>query len=325
MEAKLQSELEQQQIEENEVKRRIHLVIFRHDQKAKNIPEGHDALVPLTPGGVAHAYESASELGIQNPAKIISSTRKRVMQTALLKWANVAKIPKADVIEQTVEELADLVTQSLKDRKGANRKIMTTDDRLNFDYESNLSFGNSFYKEYEQLKQNRTLDWQIEHSDQIVLDLAQKEPDEGLMKVSSYTRFAGDMAQMINRYVRAFGKLKILKKKENFDFDILMGTHSQNLECFLMRLIEIKEGKPALQSFLSKLNNRKGFVDFSEGLKVNIVEDKKDTQQVKKIEISFRDKKWDVTMQDLEIMIRDRDQFNEKVRHILDDNSKKEQ
>lgn len=251
------SELEPLQDEGNEVKRRISVEVFRHGPKAKRTIEGHDALVPLTPGGLEHAFEAATKLGVNNPVRIVASTRKRVIQTALLIWANVAKITKEVALKKTVDELSDLANKALNKGQNTTRRMMVTDDRLNFDYESHDSFSDSFYKAYEQLQENKTLDWQLEQSDQLVLDLAKKEPNEGLLKVSTYTRFAGDMAEMINRYVRAMDKLKVLKKNEDFDFDILMGSHSQNLECFLMRLIEIKEGRPALEEFFKTVKKSK--------------------------------------------------------------------
>lgn len=62
-------------------------------------------------------------------------------------------------------------------------------------------------------------------------------------------------------------------------------------------------------------------MEFSEGLKVDIIEDKKKDRLEKKIVITFRDQKWNVTIQDLARIIEEKDEFNEKVKKALEENS----
>lgn len=310
----------------NFVHRRIHLVIFRHDEKGKTPPEG-DQATPLTLNGKVHAYESAGKLELPNPQRVITSVRRRVVETALLKLAKVnglledeiADIPVNDLLVQADHALQKLMTDGLGVL--ATRRMVYHDDRLNFNYEGNKTYEAAFYEVYGQKENNRTLLWQLKESDNLVLELAKhatQEEKEGLKKVSTYKRLAGDMAEMIHRYLKGLDKLKNVRKDEPFDLDILMGTHSQNLECFLMRLIERKEGREGLDKFLKELPSLKGFVDFSEGIDVDISEVETDENPQKKhLRISFRGKSWDVTPEDLETMIYERDVYNAQVSAVL--------
>lgn len=321
--------------EKEPFRNRIHLVIFRHDEKGETPQEG-DEKTPLTKGGIEHAYHTATAL--PNPQRIISSQRDRVKHTAVIKLAKAQSLSLEEIEKKTLEELIREANESLKlkqpehrkspdqpdQREPMIRKMVHEDDRLNFDYESDELFGAAFYKVYAQKPNNQTLLWQVQQSDNLVLRLAKEKYNRGLMKVSTYTRFAGDMAEMIYRYFRAIGKLREIRVQpklesthENFDLNILMGTHSQNLECFLMRLIEIKEGQDKLSDFLHSLPDGKSFVGFSEGMSVDITEHQTRIEPQKEITISFRDKEWKVSPEDLRRMIQDRNDYNESVKSEL--------
>ncbi|MCC7432645.1 hypothetical protein IT412_03915, partial [Candidatus Peregrinibacteria bacterium] len=184
-------------------------------------------------------------------------------------------------------------------------------------------FNKSFYNQYNRQENNRTLLWQLHESDQEVFDLARKTAyldgaADGVRKIKGYTRLYGDLADVICEY---FDRLDVWREsynaaKETFDDDqmqIFLGSHSQNVEAFLMKLIEMKEGRKSLENFLGQLPHVKSFIEYSEGFTLLIYGQNKATSAI----LTYRDKSWEITRSDLKKMVEERQAFDLKVEQLL--------
>jgi hypothetical protein len=299
----------------------IRVEVFRHDEKDKS---EIDTKAQMTAKGRASSVLAGkSRQPKLNMGYVVASPRERAMHAALLQFfgpqfedLNLHEHHYSDSMSKLADHLQKNHNLDLKEK-------FSTDERLNFDADSHLEFNKSFYYQYNKAENNCTLLWQLHESDQEVLQIARKTAyldgmADGVRKIKGYTRLYGDLAEVIFEY---FDKLEVWteaynKSKRSFDDDqmqIFLGSHSQNVEAFLMRLIEMKEGRQALLDFLALLPHGKSFIDYSEGFTVFIY--KKDDQLQSKL--VYKDKIWDLSMNDLKLMIEEKKSFNQKVEEML--------
>lgn len=299
----------------------IRIEVFRHDEKDK---AEIDTLAQMTEKGRKASIEAGKNRKPKlNMGYVVASPRERAMHAALLQFFG----PQFEDLNLHNDHLNGSMARleaHLKENHGLELgQKFSTDQRLNFDADSHPDFNKSFYDQYNRQENNRTLFWQLEESDQEVFDLARKTGHldgaaDGVRKIKGYTRLYGDLADVIVEY---FDRLSVWREaynaaKDTFDDDemqVFLGSHSQNVEAFLMRLIEMKEGRKSLESFLGQLPHGKSFVEYSEGFTLLIYEQ----NDVNSAILNYRDKSWEITKSDLEKMVEEKRAFDLKVEQLL--------
>jgi|GEM_PF-2033534 len=293
----------------------IRLEVFRHDEKDL---ADEDHVAQLTTKGKLAALEAGRKKQPHlNEGYVVASPRERALHSAILQFFG-----------PQIEDL-DLHNVSLQEALGKlkeHESKIKTDERLNFHVESHPEFNARFYDEYGKKEGNRTLDFQREDSDQMILGIAKRIKninDDGavsVMKIKGFKRMVGDLAEVLYEY---FQKLPTWKKSfeqnpkdyDSSEMQIFIGTHSQNVECFLMKIIEMKLGPQALEDFLKQLDNRKSFIGYSEGFSLTVEE--KDGQP--SAVLQFKNSTFQITEQDLKTMVQERDEFNEQVQQKIEE------
>lgn len=290
----------------------ISLEVFRHDEK--DVGE-NDNVAPLTAKGRDNALKQGR---LKNPklnrGYVVASPRERALHSALLQFfgpflSGVENVGLTELMEKTKQ----------------HENLVKTDERLNFHVESHPEFNERFYAEYTKKEGNDTLGFQLEKSDQLILDLAakadfnDKELEQSISCLKGYKRMVGDLAEVFLEY---FDKLEVWEKDYNLspqdydeaDLQIFIGTHSQNVECFLLKILEMKEGIQGLREFLEKLPHRKSFIGYSEGFKMKIF---RDSNNEIAANLNYQNFKWSLTKADLQKLINEKTQFDLDVKTKL--------
>jgi broad specificity phosphatase PhoE len=236
---------------------RIIVNVFRHGQKEKLPPEGvgGDEAIRLTPQGREQAQESGAAFRQGNTdidqRVAIGSPRTRAQETAGFAMAGHEAGITGD---ETVAELKVKL-----DGERAYGTKLGQDARLDFEFGAG-SFEEAANKAY---GEGRLLSWLANESD----DLARAEHEQrGL----GYTRMAGNVAELIHRYVRAAPRFDQLVKEKDYGdtLERFLGTHQAVGESFVARALEKMRGAEARDQFIAALGDV-GF-NFVEGFKVEI-------------------------------------------------------
>lgn len=283
---------------------RLVLHVFRHDEKDQAV---EDTLAPLTSKGRANALAAGKAKQPKiNQGYVVCSPRDRALHSGLLQFFGPC-LDMEGVEQKSLTELAGLLKE-----KGHAEKVKV-DDRLNFKVEDVAEFNDRFYAEYNNKQANRTLFFQLDESDQLILDIAKKTPpvtEHPVTKVKGYTQMVGDLAEIFSEYLAEFEIWKEAYEKDPTKFDsrdlqIFIATHSQNLECFLMEVIRLKEGQVGLDKFLAALPHHKSFLGYSEGCEITV--------EGLNMEVNYAGKSYSIKKTDLQTMVAARNQFNQKV------------
>lgn len=299
----------------------IRIELFRHDEKDKSEV---DTTARLTAKGKKGAIEEGKS---KHPrllqGYVVASPRERAMHTAALQFfgPNFASL---NLEEEDFNIGFEHIGKQLQADHGVNMsQKFSTDERLNFNVESHPEFQEQFYSQYNESGDNRTLDWQKDNSDQLILDLALRtNPEdalaEGINNIKGFKRMVGDLAEVFLEYFQKINWWQDMFQKDpnHYDddqMDIFICSHSQNMECFLMRLIEMKEGLDFLESFLQSLPSRKSFIGYSKGFSLIIYANNGNPVAI----LGFDDHSWEICETDLKQMISERDQFNTQVTEKL--------
>lgn len=297
----------------------IRIEVFRHDEKDT---AEVDTLARLTPQGRKNALNAGkSKQPRMLQGYVVASPRERAQHAAFLQFfgPNFADL---QLDEQDFQEGFEQIQSQLKDKHNLTlTEKFSTDERLNFNVESHPLFNEQFYAQYNKSEQNSTLDWQKNDSDQIILNLALKTSHndvlaEGVRTIKGFKRMVGDMAEALIEYFPkatewAQAYEADAKNYQDPQLDIFICSHSQNIECFIMKVIEMKEGTKTLEQFLDKLPHRKSFIGYSEGFSLTI-------NQNASAQLNFKGYTWTLTQADLQKMIETRNEFN----HQVDENLK---
>jgi hypothetical protein len=301
----------------------IRIELFRHDEKDE---AEVDATARLTTKGRKGAMDAGKS---KNPrllqGYVVASPRERAMHTAVLQFFGI-NFADLKLEEHDFDTGFKNIENQLQTEHGVNiSEKFSTDERLNFNVESHPGFKGEFYAQYSKSADNRTLDWQKNESDQLILDLARKtNPDdvlaEGIRNIKGFKRMAGDLAEVFLEYFQKISWWAEIFRKDpkNYDgdqMDVFVCSHSQNVECFLMRLIEMKEGPDFLEKFLSALPHRKSFIGYSEGFSMIVYENSGQPVAI----IRFQGHSWEISELDLKQMIAEKDQFNQQVAEKLNE------
>lgn len=272
----------------------IRLQIFRHDAKAKTPPEGMvgDEHVRLTPEGRVHASE-ASGLEEANPevAVAFGSPRERSVETAMRHMLGKEEEITPDM---SLEEMREKVAEEMK----VGRKDRVVQE-LNFDVEGTPEFEAIAMKHYAESKD--FIRFIFEDSDRVA-----EEHDDHIS--TTYSRMAANIGSLIKKYLTILPRWEQIvsedpeKYKEfNNEMQRFMGTHQGVTESFLMKVIEVTEGREQVMKFIEDLPSKNGF-DFSEGITV-ILEDEGEEPVVT---VGYKDKTWKLAADQLDKIVSDK-------------------
>ncbi|MCC6643361.1 histidine phosphatase family protein, partial [Candidatus Peregrinibacteria bacterium] len=137
--------------------------VFRHDEKdtAQN-----DSLAPLTAKGRAGALAAGKTKEPKlNQGYVVCSPRDRALHSGLLQFFGPC-LDVENIADKTLHELSDILSE-----KGHKDRVKT-DYRLNFKVEDVAEFNDRFYSAYNAKEGNKTLQFQLDESDQLILDIA---------------------------------------------------------------------------------------------------------------------------------------------------------
>lgn len=159
----------------------------------------------------------------------------------------------------------------------------------------------------------------IEKSDQLALETGDKIS-------TTYTRHAGNLAEIIYRYYKIGNNFNHLVSKQNSKYDQFvgnqleryLGTHSGITEFFLAKIIEKTEGLEKRDEFIKFLGN--GFKE-TEGMKVEIIKNGKEEKILIHYGINGISKEISINKELLTDIIKEREKFDSLVDEVV--NNKK--
>ncbi|MHB8871557.1 MAG: hypothetical protein ACYC5G_03835 [Candidatus Doudnabacteria bacterium] len=278
---------------ENQPVPRIRLEFFRHDEKAKALEGQSDNEVRLTEQGRINATEVGQTKDPHPEVAIaIGSPRERSTETAM---RGMLSTETGITQENTLEDIQEFVAGSLK----VGRKNMI-DKRLDYAMDGEFAnIGNDHYgnkKDY--------LIFAVNESDDLVRKLKDK-------KSTSYTRQAAGIAEIIRKYVGVLPNFQRVIEQDpdkfsryNNEMQRFLGTHATVSESFLLKVIEITEGREALMQFLETDINKNGF-NYSEGFNVEI--------QADGILVRYKGREWNIKPELLDQIIQQRDELDKSI------------
>lgn len=210
-----------------------------------------DYLLKLKKEGRSPAHTAGDETDIEQSIAY-GSPRERSQETA----ARVMVGPKSELNqEHDFHEIKDKLNEDLE----FGSKI-GMDERLNFN--STGPVGEGINRAYEK---GETLKFVAEESD----NLAKETGDD---KSSTYSRMAGNVAELVNRYVKASDRWNELVEDKDGGYEKelkrFLGTHQTVTESFLAKIVEKTKGSEARARLLEVIGGN-GF-GFVEGIKVTI-------------------------------------------------------
>lgn len=292
--------------EYREIQPSIRLEFFRHDEKTKLIEDADntdDSKVRLTERGRVKATAKGQ---LKNPhaevAVSFGSGRERSQETALRHMlAEELSVTPDMSLEDMREEVGRSVSFGKKDAVTGN---------LDFDWDSNEQFHDAAYERYLDSKDALKFIWK--DSDGLVKELKDDTS-------SSYSRLAGNVAELVFKYITIFPRWKNLanekpEKYKAFDNEMqrFFSSHQGVLESFLMKVMEKNEGAKGVENFINSLADKNGF-GFSEGFSVEILEQNGETV----VHIQYKDKKWFVSPNMIQEIVQERDLLNKEIKVSL--------
>ncbi len=251
------SRLENRAEAEKAYRSRIVLSVFRHGEKEKLPPAGKtgDDEVLLTPAGRKGAIKSGEMFRLPEEgmaqAVAIGSPRKRAQETAAFVMAGEEEMITGD---ESIDKLKEKIDRGLKmgSKIGASEQLNFSGGSGEFEKEIMGAF-----------KAGKLIDWLVEESDAA----AEKYHDKN---GSTYSREARDIAELIQRYVRASRRFDDLVQTKKYadTMQRFLGTHQSVGESFLAKVIEKTKGVKERDAFLKAMGST-GF-GFVEGFQIEI-------------------------------------------------------
>lgn len=277
---------------------KIVLEIFRHGerQRSKDVPNEE---LRLTEKGRKQADKKGK--GIKPSPEVsvaVGSPRPRSQETAVrVMLAEKDKITPA----MSLEEIEEVINSESK----YGKKIIS-DPRLDFNVEGPV--GEKADKAYDE---GRTMEYLVYESDTDAIKFKDK-------KSTTYTGAAGDLAEIIKKYVRIAPNFDKLVEKNpekyaryNNQMERYLGSHQSVIEPFLIKAIEKVRGTEYKDEFVKSLGA--GFEDI-EGFRVEI---NNTTQGVKleiKYEMNDKQESVEASPEILEEIIKERDELEKKIK-----------
>ena len=234
---------------------KIELRIFRHGKKEDSKEGQPDEKVHLTKEGKKESMREADD-GTVDQSVAYGSPRERSQQTAAYTMAG-------NMPEITGNESFDELKDKLEGNIEVGSKI-GTEDRLNFsDPDLESEYGEWLIEAF---KDGRFLSALIKDSDQKAEELQDDE-------APTYSTYAANIAQIIDRYIKASSRWDDLVEDSENDYEKelerYLGTHTGVAESFLAKVIEKMEGVDERNEFLKAVGPA-GF-DFNEGFEIDII------------------------------------------------------
>lgn len=276
----------------------IRLEFVRHDKHEGTKPDNESR---LTREGRIHASETGKSKNAKiDKGFIISSPRKRVIETVAREFlANENLVSEEDSLEDILEKIKVDVGKKYK-----------MDERLNFITDRNPEYKKIFYHHLKDAKDS--LNFIYNESDKLIYDLGDAED-------MSLSRFAGNIAEIIKKYIKIYPQWeKIYNKNSEPDktneIQRFLGSHSLIMDSFLLKVIEKAEGKEGVSNFLNSWKDKNGIVGLGEGFSVVIKKNNEKTL----LSVSCGEKNWEISEEMLESIIEDKKKLDESVRNKIE-------
>lgn len=280
---------------ESRVHLRVVLEFMRHGKKEKTADGQTDEDVRLIPSARTAAREKGLGLAPQlEVSAVVASPRKRAQESA----THVMLSGQPDTTGMSMEEIEAEIAKQLK----YGKKIIP-DSRLDFFTDK----GGLLDKAY---AEGWVTKFMVENSDQVAI--ADDDP-----QMTSITRVAGNVADLILRYVEMGGNFNRLVGRNPKKYEPLksqmeryLGTHATINESFLLRLVEKLQGVDRRNEVMAKIGPM--FKEL-QGFRVEI-ENTGPAQQEIHIKVKLGDEDIDLVVPKvvLEELVADRDEFNKK-------------
>jgi N-formylglutamate amidohydrolase len=281
------------QEQEKQIETKIILEFMRHGKKEDDKTKT-DEEIRLTEQGRVMAKEKGESLNPQAGVALAwGSPKKRTQETALH-----AMLPDIS-INQTLEEIEEFISKEQK-----YGKKLVVDERLSFEID-----GPEGKEMIEAFKAGRYLQYLVNESDRRAIDLKDEIS-------STYSRFAGNIAEIIHRYsVIGNNFNNIASKKDDYEkfgnqLERYLGSHQGVVEGFVAKVLEETEGNEKRDEFINSLGS--GFTE-TEGIRVEVVNTGKDQKIIINYKINEQNKSLEISKELLEKIIKDRHEFEKKI------------
>lgn len=278
---------------EKQIVTKIILEFMRHGEKESDKTKS-DEEVRLTEKGRKMAQDKGRAIEPQKEVALAwGSPKKRTQETALH-----VMLPEIDD-NASLEEMEQIIAQEQK----IGKKLIE-DERLNFD----LS-GPEGKEMFDAFKAGQYLQYLIEKSDQRAIELGDKTS-------STYSRYAGNIAEILNRYSKIGDNFnRIASKKDDYEefgnqLERYLASHQGVVEGFTAKVLEKTQGAEKRNEFIKSLGG--GFKE-AEGIHVEVINNGNE----QKISIAYKlngDKETiEINKELLEEIIKEREDFEKAV------------
>jgi hypothetical protein len=288
------------------IRTKVVFELMRHGKREKHPDKALDGgpELRLTPEGRAQADERGKQINLQPEVSLAwGSPRQRSQETAYRVMLANEDIGPDDTLEEIEAKIKEQVPYGKK---------MIVDKRLDFHDDGPIAEdGKAAYHE------GRYMQWVIGQSDSDAI--AQHDT-----KSSTFTRMAGDEAEILQRYVQVGNNFNRIASKDPGKYEKFgnligrpIGTHQGNVESFVAKVLEKVQGEEAKQTFLESVGG--GFAE-TQGVHIEIINEADGTQTIsmtygltdpKTGEVHDEEVKFDPSV--LDGMVDERKQFDLKV------------
>lgn len=290
---------------EKEIETKAILHFMRHGKREKGATREEDLHydLRLTEQGRKQSDEKGKRVNPHAEVAVgLGSSRTRSQETAYrVMLANEGIVP-----EDSFEDIEKKVAENLK-----YGKKMIVDDRLNFSSEGPI--GKDLDKAYEE---GRYMPWVINESDRKAIEMGDNIS-------STYTRMAGNAAEIVARYLKIgenFNRV-VSKKEDRSEYEELgntmeryPGTHMGVSESFVAKVIEKKLGKEKKDEFLQEVGG--GFGE-TEGIRVEIINKGQASKVYLYFEVGGQEDRVEIDDQLLQDVISERGEFEKMVEETI--------
>ncbi len=285
---------------EQKIETKIILEFMRHGEKEPNKeePKKAEKEIRLTKKGRTQAAEKGKGLNPQSEVSLAwGGPKKRTQETALrVMLANEEKID-PDV---SLEEMEEIIAEELKEGKK-----LKEDEKLNFDL-SGLE-GKELLAAF---MEGKYLPFLIESSDKRAIET-------GDIKSSTYSRYAGNIAEIISRYAKIGNNFnRIVSKTDKYEkfgnqLERYLGSHQGVVEGFVAKVLEKTQGKEKRDEFIKSVGG--GFKE-TQGIRVEIANSGIEQKILITYNINGNAETLDIGKDIIEEIIQERKEFEQKVK-----------
>ena len=282
---------------EKKIETKIILEFMRHAEK-ENDKTKIDKEIRLNEKGRKMAQEKGETLEPQKDVSLAwGSLKKRTQETALR-----AMLPEINE-NASLEEIQEIIAQEQK----IGKKLIE-DERLDFD----LS-GPEGKEMLAAFKEGKYLPYLINESDKRAIELGDKTS-------SSYSRYAGNIAEIVNRYAKICDNFnRIDSKSDKYEefgnqLERYLASHQGVVEGFVAKVLEETQGAEKRDEFIASLDG--GFKE-TQGIHVEVI----NNGDEQKISISYKigdnEEILEINSELLEKIIKEREGFEKEVENQI--------